>query len=84
MISNTYQNTYYKKNIIIPLTIEERDYYKKIFTLLDYEEKGKIEKELIYHFVKDSGLNYTILNQILLLNFQKDKNYLIKMNFIYY
>ena len=81
MISNTYQNTYYKKNIIIPLTIEERDYYKKIFTLLDYEEKGKIEKELIYHFVKDSGLNYTILNQILLLNYQKDKNYFDKNEF---
>ena len=81
MISNTYQNTYYKKNITIPLTIEERDYYKKIFTLLDYEEKGKIEKELIYHFVKDSGLNYTILNQILLLNYQKDKNYFDKNEF---
>ena len=81
MISYNNTNTYYKKKIIIPLTIEEKEYYKKIFKLLDYEEKEKIEKELIAHFIQDSGLKHVILNQILLLNFQKDKNYFEKTEF---
>ena len=81
MISNTNSNIYVKKKIIIPLNEEEIKYYKKIFGLLDYEKKGKIKKEFISYFIKDSGLNDVILNQILSLNFQKDKNYIDKNEF---
>ena len=81
MISSANTNIYAKKSIIIPLNEEEVKYYRKIFELLDYEKKTKIEKKLVFHFIKDSGLNEKILNQIISLNFQKDKYYIDKNEF---
>ena len=81
MISKNYPNPYPNKKITIPLTEEEIKYYKKIFELLDYEQKGKIKKESVFHFIRDSGLNDDILKQIFSFNFQKDQYYIDKNEF---
>ncbi len=64
-----------KIRIHFSLTIEEKNYYSKIFDLLDYEKNGKLNSDFIVHFIRDSGLNNKVLKEIFLLTPHNDIHY---------
>ena len=70
-----------KIRIHFSLTTEEKNYYSKIFDLLDYEKNGKLSSDFVAHFMRDSGLNNKILKEIFLLTPHNDIHYNEKKEF---
>ena len=70
-----------KRRIFITLTLEEENYYTKIFEKLDYEKNGKIRAHSIAIFMRDSNLKENILKEIFLLTPHKNIHYIEKDEF---
>ena len=71
-----------KRRVFITLTPDEKNYFTKIFELLDYDKIGKIRAELAARFMRDSDLNRDILKEIFLLTSHKDIDFLEKEEFL--
>lgn len=65
----------------IKYTIDENNYYSKLFGQLDTEKKGIVNSEKVANFMKTSGLNEQILKKIFLLNHLKNIHYIDKEEF---
>ena len=73
-----------QKNInkkVLTFTLEEYDYFSKIFNLLDYEKMGKISSDSVFYFLRDSKLNDKVLKTLFILVSQKDTKYIDKDEF---
>ena len=71
-----------KRRVFITLTPDEKNYFTKIFELLDYDKIGKIRADLAARFMRDSDLNRDILKEIFLLTSHKDIDFLEKEEFL--
>lgn len=67
-----------RRRVFFQFTIEENKYFSKIYHLLDYENKGKINSDSAAHFLRDSDLKDSILKEIFLLTSHKDIHFLEK------
>lgn len=70
-----------KRRVFISLTLDEENYYSKIFEILNFEKTGKISANSLAHFIRDSGLTDKILKEIFLLTSHKNIYYIEKDEF---